>query len=109
VSRRIVVPREHAERDVDEAIAYYLTEGGERAAIGFVDALERACEQIGDFPSSGSPRHAHELDLPGLLSWPFTPHPYVVFCVEDAERVDVWRVLHAHRDIPAWLREGGGS
>jgi toxin ParE1/3/4 len=26
-----------------------------------------------------------------------------VFYVEAGRDIDVWRVLHAHRDIPAWL------
>ena len=36
-----VVPREQASRDVDEAIASYLSESSEQAAMGFVDALEQ--------------------------------------------------------------------
>ena len=35
-----VVPRELANRDIDDAIAYYLSEGAEQAALGFIDALE---------------------------------------------------------------------
>lgn len=69
------------------------------------DALEQAFEKIASFPASGSPRYAHELDLPALRSWPLPDHPYLVFNVECTECVDVWRVLHAHRDTPSWLRE----
>ena len=42
-----VVPRGQANRDVDEAIAYYITEGSEPAAMGFVVALEQAYARIG--------------------------------------------------------------
>ena len=35
-----VVPRELANRDIDDAISYYLGEGAEQAAFGFIDALE---------------------------------------------------------------------
>ncbi|MCY3505287.1 MAG: type II toxin-antitoxin system RelE/ParE family toxin, partial [Chloroflexi bacterium] len=34
-----------------------------------------------------------------------TGFPYMVFYVEREADVDVWRVLHAARDIPEWLRQ----
>ena len=100
-----VVPREQANRDVDEAIAYYLSEDAGPAALDFIDALERAYAHIGRHPGTGSPRHAHELNLPGLRVWPLTRYPYLVFYVDRPDHVDVWRVLHAQRDIPAWMQE----
>ena len=98
-----VIPRELANRDVDEAIAYYLDEGADQAALSFIDALERAYTHIGRHPASGSPRYAHELNLPGLRFWPLTRFPHLVFYIEHADHVDVWRVLHGQRDIPAWM------
>lgn len=100
-----VIPRALAHRDVDEAVAHYLEEGAERAALGFIDALERAFVHISRHPATGSPRYAHELNLPGLRAWPLTRYPYLVFYVERADQVDVWRVLHTRRDIPAWMQE----
>ena len=100
-----IVPRRLANRDVDEAIEYYLREGSQRAALGFIDALERAYDQIGRHPATGSARHASELGLPGLRYWQLKGYPYLVFYVERDDQIDVWRVLHGQRDIPAWLRE----
>ena len=100
-----VIPRELANRDVDEAIAYYLSEGADQAALSFIDALERAYTHIGRHPATGSPRYAHELNLPGLRFWPLTRFPHLVFYIEHADHVDVWRVLHGQRDIPAWMHE----
>ena len=100
-----VVPREIANRDVDEAIAHYLREADERVALGFVDALERAYRHIGRHPESGSARYALELKLPGLRSWPLKRFPHLVFYVETKETIDVWRVLHGSRDIPAWMQK----
>ena len=100
-----VVPREQARRDVEAAIAYYLGENAESAAIGFIDALERSFAHIGRHPASGSPRYAHELNLPGLRCWALARYPYLVFYVERPDHIDVWRVLHGQRDIPAWMRE----
>ena len=100
-----VLPREAAVRDVDEAVTHYLDVNSVEAALGFIDALELAYTHIGRHPGSGSPRYAHELDLPGLRFWQLNRFPYVVFYVERPDYVDVWRVLHGHRDMPAWLRE----
>lgn len=104
MSGKRIVPRALARRDVDEAVAFYLEEGGAETALRFVDALERAYGHIGRHPASGSPRYAHELDLPALRSWPVRPFPHLVFYVERRDHVDVWRVLHGRRDIPASMR-----
>jgi len=105
VKAKTVVPREQANRDVDEIIAYYMGESAAHAALGFIDALEQAYTHIGCHPGTGSPRYAHELNLPGLRTWLLTAYPYLVFYVERPDHVDVWRVLHEQRDIPAWMRD----
>jgi toxin ParE1/3/4 len=73
-------------------------------ALGFVSAIERAYGHVARYPPSGSVRYAHELDLPGLRVWPLKRYPYLVFYVEREAAIDVWRVLHAEREIAAWLR-----
>lgn len=90
---------------MQEAVEYYLNEGTEQAALAFVDALERAFLHIGRHPTTGSTRYGHELDLPGLRCWPVKRYPYLVFYIERADHIDVWRVLHGKRDIPVWLSE----
>nr|WP_305793101.1 type II toxin-antitoxin system RelE/ParE family toxin [Sedimenticola hydrogenitrophicus] len=97
--------RTRADQDVREAVDYYLREAGERVALAFVDALERAFLHVASHPASGSTRHVHALDLPGLRSWPVKRYPYLLFYVDKDDHIDVWRVLHDQRDIPAWLRE----
>ena len=105
MSVKPVIPRALASRDVDQAIEHYLDEGGERVGLGFIDALERAYRHIARHPASGSPRYAQELDLPGLRVWPLKRYPHLVFYVERNDHIDVWRVLHSQRDLPAWTRE----
>lgn len=100
-----VVPREQANRDLGDAVAYYLDKDAEASALGFIDTLEKAYAHIGLRPATGSPRYAHGLNLPGLRSWPLTRSLYLVFYVEHTDHIDVWRVLHGQRDIPAWMRE----
>lgn len=98
-----VIPRELANRDVDEAIGHYLSEDARQAALGFIEALAQAYVHIGRHPATGSPRYAHELELPGLRSWPLTRYPHLVFYIERSDHIDVWRVLQGQRDIPVWL------
>jgi toxin ParE1/3/4 len=101
---KTIVPRAQAEWDVDETIAYYLAEHTPQAALGFVDALEKAYARIARHPAAGSPRYAHELDLPGLRVRPLERYPHLVFYVERSGHIDIWRVLHGQRDISAWMR-----
>lgn len=108
MSRRAAKPlirRARADADVAEAIDYYLSEST-AVALRFIDALEAAYEHIRRAPATGSPHYAHELNLPGLRFWGCKRYPYLVFYVEHADRVEVWRVLHARRDIPLWLQDG---
>ncbi len=98
-----IVPRELANHDINEIIGYYLGESAEQAAYGFIDALEEAYAHIGRHPATGSPRYAHELNLPGLRFWPLSRYPHLVFYVERPDHIDVWRVLHGKQDIPQWM------
>jgi toxin ParE1/3/4 len=103
MKQKPVIPRVQAVKDVDDVIAYYLGEQAEAAALGFIDALERTYKHISRHPESGSSRYAYELDLPELRCWPLKRYPHVVFYVERDDHIDIWRVLHGARDIPAWL------
>ena len=100
-----VIPREQANRDVDAGTTFYLDDGARSAALGFIDAVEAAYARISRNPAIGSPRYAHELNLPGLRVWGLNRYPFLVFYVEQRAHIDVWRVLHAQRDIPAWLQQ----
>lgn len=101
---RKVIPRQIAERDVDDAIDHYFGEGGVDLALRFIDELDAAFRHLAAHAESGSPRYATELDLPGLRSWPLQHFPYLVFYVVNDEFVDVWRVLHGKRDLPETMQ-----
>ena len=100
-----VVPRARARQDVDDAIEFYLSEGALDAAEGFIDALQDAYLLIGRNASIGSPRYGHELNIPGLRSQRLRRYPYLVFYFEFQTHIEIWRVLHGRRDIPAWLSD----
>jgi toxin ParE1/3/4 len=105
VKPKPVIPRERADRDVNEAIDFYLSENAPEAALGFIDALEQAYGHIGHHPETGSSRYASELNLHGLRFRPLKKYPHLVFYLERSDHIDVWRVLHGQRDIPASMRE----
>jgi toxin ParE1/3/4 len=105
VRKKRVLPRQLARRDVEAAVDYYSREAGPDVALGFIDALEAAYEAMAEHPAAGSPRYAHELALPGLRARAMKRYPYLVFYIERDDHIDVWRVLHAQRDIPAWMRK----
>ena len=107
MSGKPVVLRERARRDIDEAVGHYLAEAGQTVALDFIDGLEDACRRISEQPAGGSPRYAHELDIPGLRFRTIRRFPHLVFYVEGEAGTDVWRVLHGAQDIPAWIREPG--
>lgn len=102
--RKPVIPRRAAVDDIDSVIAHYRDAAGPDVAVAFVDALEQAFDRLSRHPGLGSPRLAGELNLPGLRICPLASFPHVVFSVERADHVDVWRVLHGRRDIPDSLR-----
>lgn len=97
-----VIRRGLADEDVDAVIRYYQNRSVQ-ATLGFIDALEQSYKLISAEPRIGSPRHGYELALPGLLSQKMDKYPYIIFYYERADHIDVWRVLHEKRDIPAHL------
>jgi toxin ParE1/3/4 len=99
----VLLPR--AERDIGDTVEHYYREGGPPLAVKWTEAIEAALRHIGTHPATGSIRYSAQLKLAGLRFWPVMRFPYLVFYVERADCVDVWRVLHAKRDIPAWLRD----
>jgi len=104
---KAVVLRQRAADDIDAIVAHYDGEGGSVLAGRFIDSVEQATRHLGRHPQTGSLRYSYELDIPGLRSWPLRTFPYLVFYVDAADHVDVWRMLHSARDIPAWLAEVG--
>lgn len=90
--------------DVEAAVEFYLAESAP-VALRFIATLERAVLQIETHPESGSPRYAHELNLPQLRFWPLHRFPYALFYIEHSDHLDVIRCVHMRRDLPASLRE----
>lgn len=93
-----------ADADVDAALDFYIGEASHMAGA-FVDELAKATRHIERFPGTGSPRYAHELNIPNLRFWSLNRFPYALFYVEHADHLDVIRLVHLSRNIPATLRD----
>lgn len=100
----VLLPR--AERDITDTTDAYRGQGGEALAAKWVQSLSAALRHVAAYAASGSPRYADVLAIPGLRFWRVRRFPYLVFYVDRVAQADIWRVLHAHRDLPAWLRDG---
>lgn len=99
--------RAQAVADAEQAVDWYLREAGPEVASRFVAALEAAYTHIARHPGTGSPRWGSALDLPGLRGWKLTGFPHIAFYAQVGDSIEVWRVLHSARDIPAWLAAEG--
>ncbi|MGX5799959.1 type II toxin-antitoxin system RelE/ParE family toxin [Bradyrhizobium sp. Arg314] len=101
---KAIILRNLALRDIEDAVDYYAREVGSHVALSYVDDLQNAYKLIASHPASGSLRYGYEIGLSGLRSVQFKRYPYLIFYFEQTDHIDVWRVLHAQRDIPAWLQ-----
>jgi toxin ParE1/3/4 len=108
VSAKSLIRLESVRRDERDAVAYYAREAGLAVALRFAEALRGIYCSVSEQPGIGSPRYANLLGIEGLRSRKLSRFPFLVFYVEREDRIDVWRVLHAQRDIPASLAETDG-
>lgn len=97
--------RRLAADDIEAAAEYLIAEADPDVAIRFIAAVEHALRRIGRHPHTGSLRFSYELDIPDLRALPLTGFPYVVFYVEGAREIAVWRILHQRRDMPSTLTD----
>jgi toxin ParE1/3/4 len=103
VNGKPVLETNNARFDVDIAARYYAREAGLDIAEAFISGVEAAYAHIAENPKTGSPRYAELANLPGLRHRKLQGFPYLVFYIESDDHISVVRVLHAARNIPAWL------
>ncbi len=97
------IPSARAENDIDEAADYYLSEAGADVARRFISAYDEALSHISQFPGTGSLRYARPGAEAELRFWPLSRFPYAVFYIARAAHIEIVRVLHLSRDLPAHL------
>lgn len=87
------------------AVRFYASEAGEQVALGFTAAFDAAYRFIAERPAAGSLRYAVQLGVSGLRCRRLSRYPYLIFYVDTGAQIEVWRVLHTSRDIPASLQD----
>ncbi len=100
---KLVRVRPEADWDVDHAVAYRVESEALAAAQQLFLEREAAFAGLGQPPKVGSPRYGRV--LPGLRFWIWRLHPYLICPVKRLRFIDVLRVLHLARDLPAALRQ----
>jgi addiction module RelE/StbE family toxin len=92
-----------AERDVDEIWDYYAETASSETAERLLTTIFAAVARIAAHPFQGRPRtDFRPLDLRSVRA-----PPYLIFYRVESDRVQIVRVLHERRDLPAALAENG--
>ena len=94
----VILPR--AAEDLVFAAAFYQEEQP-GLGVRFLDEVKQVTRFIAATPGVGSLRYAHV--VPGLRMRQVPGFPYLVFYLDRVDHVDVLRVLHGRRDLPAAL------
>jgi toxin ParE1/3/4 len=98
--------RPRADAEID-SLADYIAHDSFDAAMRFLDAIQKTFDLIDEQSGIGPLLYAHLPMLEGLrvsLVSGFENH--LVFYIERLGYIDVLRVLHGARDIPAALKDG---
>jgi len=104
-SDRIVYRSQLAIDDLEELVSYYLKEAQHTVALRLIDNTERAFDQILAMPKIGALLGLDELPYEDIRRWHIQGFKHlVIFYREVADGIEIIRVLHSARDIPALLK-----
>jgi toxin ParE1/3/4 len=99
--------RGRSRQDAFFILDHYLMTAGAEVALSFIAALEAGIRHVVDHPSSGSPRLGQKLKKGRLRVWPIRGFPHLIVYTDMGKAVDIIRIIHGARDVPARLRDGG--
>jgi len=101
--RRHIAIRSRARRDLDD-IADYLARESANLGRRFYTAAQQTFRQLAGMPGMGSPREFDNPLMTGVRSWQVRGFAsYLIFYRPTRDGIEVFRVLHAARDIEAIL------
>jgi toxin ParE1/3/4 len=98
-----ITPRAQAE--VDEEAAHYQATDSLETATRFLDELCQVFERLVAFPHLGTPWPTTRPELLGLRRRLLPHFPYSVFYLPTEHTIEIVRVLHNSRDLPARLED----
>ena len=102
---KALVIRPQAQADVDAEAAYYQASDTPLTATRFLEDLRHVFERLLHFPQLGRPWPTTNRELLGLRRWPLPHFPYAVFYLSTDTALEIVRVLHNSRDLPALLED----
>jgi len=104
VNRKVHL-RRAARRDLD-GIADWFADRSLTTALRFAAAADAALSRLAGAPEVGHPRPGEDPFLRQVRSWPVPGFESVlVFYRPSVRGIDVVRILHGARDVPAILEE----
>ncbi len=102
---RIVVKREQAKRDIEECFVF-IAEDELDIAINFLVRAEETFDLLAEMPFLGSLKEFRSQKLRNLRTWHVKGFDdYLIFYRPTENGVEVFRVLHAKRDIASIFDE----
>jgi toxin ParE1/3/4 len=87
-----------ADKDLLEIWSYYASEASDETADRVVGQIVTAARRVGGLPFSGRSRDDLQAGVRSVLA-----HPYAVFYRVAGGEVQILRVLHERRNLPAEL------
>ncbi|MFT4095237.1 MAG: type II toxin-antitoxin system RelE/ParE family toxin [Niabella sp.] len=82
-----------AQKDYEETLLWYL-EHSEKAALGFVNAVDDAIDKICNYPVRYRNTYKHFYEI-GLRKYPFV----IIYSIEEAiQSVVIWKIFHYRKD-----------
>lgn len=98
-----------ATADLTELADHFLAHAGPAVALRFLDNAERAFDQLVAMPRMGALLGLDELPYEDIRRWHITGFDRLMILYREvADGVEVIRVLHSARDVPAVLRASPG-
>jgi toxin ParE1/3/4 len=102
---RVVHKTGLATADIEDLIEYFRREASSAVALRFIDNTERAFDQVLAIPGLGVLLGLDELPYEDIRRWHVDGFGRLMILYRPvADGVEVVRVLHTARDIPALLR-----
>lgn len=97
-----LVIRPQADSDIDTAFDY-LKQDNPKVAIDFLNAVEHNFSLIKQNPKIGSCKYEGLFPVKGLRFFKTGKFPWLIFYFYNHPTIDIVRILHSTRDLPAAL------
>ena len=90
-----------------DGIADHIQQSSPRAALRFLEAVEKTCENLLTFPEFGALFDTEESEMIGLRVCLVSGfEKYLLFYRIRSDEIHVERIVYGARDLPNILREG---